>query len=331
MTATTAAAISRKIGPALAAHGMRKAAYNGWTARQDGGVVDITLNYSDSDKDLAALDVIRETLGDAYTIEYTPVLGSYDHLPKAFHGCAVATVRKAAPKTPKAPATPAAADAEPTARVVLPEAFTNWFEGTGLVTGQDDTDPECKATRLAYEDGDHDEHGNVTVTANATVLRLLAEYAGNCMEANADGIDDDVEGAQDEYDAAETLAQRAHTALTQLKTAPAAPTTPAQKPSITVRVDWTEKVRGQMRGIMIFALSPEADEALTAQGKEPQFRIGRAANRKPGTRIRPVLARSVEDDFKARADDITTLARECAAWLGIDPAALDIHEDDETR
>jgi hypothetical protein len=103
---TTAAAISRKIGPALTAHGMRKGAANGWTTRQDGGAVDITLNYSSRDRDEAALDVIREALGDAYEVEFIPVLAEYDHLPKALNGCAVASVRKTTtPATQEAPVT----------------------------------------------------------------------------------------------------------------------------------------------------------------------------------------------------------------------------------
>lgn len=112
MTATTASAISRKIGPALTAHNMRKGADNGWTTRQDGSAVDITLNYPSSDRDEAALDVIREALGDAYTIEYIPVLAEYDHLPKALHGCAIASVRKTRPAaTQEAPAMPETTEA----------------------------------------------------------------------------------------------------------------------------------------------------------------------------------------------------------------------------
>lgn len=76
-----------------------------------------------------------------------------------------------------------------TATINLPGAFCGWFDGTSLVQGKDDDDPECKATRLAYKQGRHVKAGSgysVRVTATSTVLRLLVEYGAYCEDVNQD-------------------------------------------------------------------------------------------------------------------------------------------------
>lgn len=73
--------------------------------------------------------------------------------------------------------------------IALPGKFCDWLDGTNLAQGLDDVDPECKETRIAYAEGRRIESGNgyyVLVQASRTVLKVLAEYAGNCLEANRD-------------------------------------------------------------------------------------------------------------------------------------------------
>ncbi|MCX4799620.1 hypothetical protein OG497_37835 [Streptomyces sp. NBC_01242] len=101
-----------------------------------------------------------------------------------------------------------------------------------------------------------------------------------------------------------------------------------QRPVI-VRVDWTEKVRGQLRGIMIFALTPAQDKELTNQGREPQFRITRAAN-KAADGTRRYLVRDMEDTFKVTGT-LDHVTRQAASWLGLGAVTLDVQQDDETR
>lgn len=76
-----------------------------------------------------------------------------------------------------------------TTEIALPGAFCDWFDGTQLVQGLDDADPECKATREAYQAGRRANRGSgytITVKADATVLRVLAEYARTCVMAHED-------------------------------------------------------------------------------------------------------------------------------------------------
>ncbi|MEU6362173.1 hypothetical protein [Streptomyces albidoflavus] len=100
-----------------------------------------------------------------------------------------------------------------TTTINLPGAFTDWFDGTGLAQGQDDSDPECKATRLAYQNGTTRRAGRGTttrVTADRTTLTVLAEYAQHCINANAD------ETVPAELRAAHTVLKRATEALATL-------------------------------------------------------------------------------------------------------------------
>ncbi|MFJ1700459.1 hypothetical protein ACIOHC_36310 [Streptomyces sp. NPDC088252] len=84
--------------------------------------------------------------------------------------------------------------------VALPDGFVNWFAGTGLAQGTDDSDPECKETRLAYKAGESQEVDGeyyLAVTGSATVMRLLREYANYCIIANTDdSVVSEVAGAE---------------------------------------------------------------------------------------------------------------------------------------
>lgn len=112
--------------------------------------------------------------------------------------------------------------AEPTTTLNLPGAFCDWLNGTRLALGQDDTDPECLATRTAYQDAPRRTAGRAyyrTITATPTVLRILAEYADYCLDANSD------DGTPAQAAAARKVTQRtqaARTALREQKAAPAA-------------------------------------------------------------------------------------------------------------
>ncbi|MFE6000229.1 hypothetical protein ACFQ6C_25770 [Streptomyces sp. NPDC056454] len=81
----------------------------------------------------------------------------------------------------------------PTIDITLPATFCDWFDGTGLVLGDDDHDPECKETRAAYRNGTETADGT-TVRATATVLKLLAEYA-NTATVLDDDEDEGLPGA----------------------------------------------------------------------------------------------------------------------------------------
>lgn len=102
----------------------------------------------------------------------------------------------------------------PTTTINLPGAFCGFFEGTGLAQGQDNSDPECKAAHTAWTERRHIRAGRgfyVRVEANATVLRLLAEYAGYCLDANADEPD------RREIEAARKVIERVKAARTALR------------------------------------------------------------------------------------------------------------------
>lgn len=77
-----------------------------------------------------------------------------------------------------------------TAWINIPGKFCDWFEGTNLASGADDVDPECKETRIAYEEGKIVKSANggyyIRVLATATVLKVLNEYASSCLEVNVD-------------------------------------------------------------------------------------------------------------------------------------------------
>lgn len=98
--------------------------------------------------------------------------------------------------------------------VVLPGKFCDWLDGTNLAQGLDDVDPECRETRIAYDEGRRIESGSgyyVRMQANATVLKLLAEYADYCLEANRD------EPVKSEVAAARKLLTRIREAQQKIK------------------------------------------------------------------------------------------------------------------
>lgn len=73
--------------------------------------------------------------------------------------------------------------------VTVPGKFADWFAGTNLVAGGDDSDPECKETRIAWESRATRRRGkgvSHTVTGSRTVLKVLHEYGVYCVEANKD-------------------------------------------------------------------------------------------------------------------------------------------------
>lgn len=101
-----------------------------------------------------------------------------------------------------------------TSQIDLPGKFCEWLDGTNLAQGLDDVDPECKETRIAYDEGHRIESGNgyyVRMQASPTVLNLLAEYAGNCLEANRD------EPVKSEMTAARKLLKRIRGAQRMMK------------------------------------------------------------------------------------------------------------------
>ncbi|THA72509.1 hypothetical protein E6R60_26630 [Streptomyces sp. A0642] len=125
---------------------------------------------------------------------------------------------KSAALTPQEPTMPTPAPAADTVTVNLPGAFCNWFGGTSIASGDDDSDATCKAARIAYESGRTIKAGSgyyTRITATAPVLRLLAEYAGYCLEANGD------ESNSAEIAAATKVIERTRTALATLREAAA--------------------------------------------------------------------------------------------------------------
>jgi hypothetical protein len=81
-----------------------------------------------------------------------------------------------------------------TVKVALPGAFCDFFEGTNLAQGLDNSDPECAVTHAAWDAATYRRYGRngytmTVTTSDMTVLDILAEYAGNCLESNADDPD----------------------------------------------------------------------------------------------------------------------------------------------
>jgi hypothetical protein len=223
--------ISRQLGRILGKS--TRSAARGWDVITEGTRVVITLNHFTPEQDRTAYDHITAALGTRYRLDYTATLDDYSYLPDDYSNCAVIDVR------PLPTQEPAMADQDPTptVTVTLPGKFCDYFDGTGLVQGQDDHDPECKITREAYEAGTigrtpRGYYRKIT-TSSTTVLRLLAEYADTCIDANTHGNDTPEERAEGQ--AARKAYQRAQDALKTLKAAQAQQTaqeapTAAQEP-----------------------------------------------------------------------------------------------------
>lgn len=223
--------ISRQLGRILGKS--TRSAARGWDVLTEGTRVVITLNHFTPEQDRTAYDHITAALGTRYRLDYTATLDDYSYLPDDYSNCAVIDVR------PLPTQEPAMADQDPTptVTVTLPGKFCDYFDGTGLVQGQDDHDPECKITREAYEAGTigrtpRGYYRKIT-TSSTTVLRLLAEYADTCIDANTHGNDTPEERAEGQ--AARKAYQRAQDALKTLTAAQAQQTaqeapTAAQEP-----------------------------------------------------------------------------------------------------
>ncbi|MFJ3793521.1 hypothetical protein [Kitasatospora sp. NPDC090091] len=108
--------------------------------------------------------------------------------------------------------------ARPTATVSVPGAFAEWLEGTGAVQGDDDSDPDCLALRLAFENGRWVRRGrsqSLGITGDVTVMAMLAEYATTFLNLGGDATHAELNGAT------KTL-ERAKAARASLKAQPAA-------------------------------------------------------------------------------------------------------------
>jgi hypothetical protein len=303
--------VSRMVGRILGKQ--HRSAANGWDVITFDAPAVITLNHFSDDDDRAALNKITSALGDRYTFEYVPVCSDYSALPDDYHGCAMVYItRKPAPahEEPTVPATP-------TVSVTLPADFCAWFDGTNLVEGQDDNDPDCKALRLAYEAATlrktaHGHSAKIT-TSSPTVLKMITEYAETLADSNADEADRDPAAAR-ELDAAQTTAQRARTALTKLRTALTAhkaqqgPQEPATAPQdddtpaprdITVPVGAavTATVRGQEYTGIVETAGP-LRAATTAHARQG-IRTQRIGIRVPG---RPALVWADSHEVTTPAD-----------------------------
>ncbi|MGA5598340.1 hypothetical protein ACPCSE_29320 [Streptomyces cellulosae] len=152
----------------------------------------------------------------------------------------------------------------------LPAAFDTWFADTGLALGHDDTDPECKATRQAWQQGTPTPDGGRRITTgNPTVLRVLTEYTDTLLFANQDEPD------PAEVRAAETLAQRLQTARMTLRTTQAqqeaqeAPQAAQEAPTGPVLADWERELLAQADTLPTATREPSADLNI-AQGDDPQ-------------------------------------------------------------
>ncbi|MEU6221851.1 hypothetical protein ABZ845_30790 [Streptomyces sp. NPDC047022] len=220
MTATTAprrSDITRSLNSLLGKD--RRDAAHGWDVIANGAMVLITLNFTNLDTEAAAWDVISKRLGGRYRLEYTEQLADYSGLPEEYEYCALIEVRAlTAPQETE----PAPAAVQPvtvptvmgdTVTVAVPVLVYEWLMNTGMGTGADDMDPECKETRLALEGAtDHGAHRLTPCTT--TVLRLLEEYAYYCEESNSSDAGDPAETA-----AAQLLTRRVQSARAALKTA----------------------------------------------------------------------------------------------------------------
>jgi hypothetical protein len=73
---------------------------------------------------------------------------------------------------------------EPTRTVDMPGAFADYIEGTNVIAGGDDADPDCKAARLAYEGARLIKRGRgytLRITATTRALDVFTDYAENAL------------------------------------------------------------------------------------------------------------------------------------------------------
>ncbi|MFF4430474.1 hypothetical protein ACFYZ4_15035 [Streptomyces sp. NPDC001513] len=74
--------------------------------------------------------------------------------------------------------------------VAMPGGFADFFAGTNIAAGGDDSDEECKAARLAFEGGKRRRHGkrgySVAVTASRRILAIFTEYAETVLQFDAE-------------------------------------------------------------------------------------------------------------------------------------------------
>lgn len=231
--------ISRALGRILGKH--QRSAAHGWDVINDGARVIITLNYFSSEDDRKAFALISEALDSRYRLRHTNRLteDEYEAFGEDYAACSVIDLYRHDPTPTTQETDTPTADTTPTVSLTLPAPFCAWLDGSRLAQGQDDADPDCKALRLAYTAAPlrTTTHGQSTkiVTSNPTILKMIIEYAGYCAEANHDEADRDDDAAR-ELAAAETTAQRARTALRELRaahTAHKAQQQPQQPPTAT--------------------------------------------------------------------------------------------------
>ncbi|MFJ5121922.1 hypothetical protein [Kitasatospora sp. NPDC088548] len=108
--------------------------------------------------------------------------------------------------------------ARPVATVSVPGSFADWLEGTGAVQGDDDSDPECLALRLAFDSGKSVRRGrsySLMITGDVTVMDMIIEYADTFLNLGG-------EATQAELSGATRTLERATAARAGLKAAPPA-------------------------------------------------------------------------------------------------------------
>jgi hypothetical protein len=101
------------------------------------------------------------------------------------------------------------------------------------------------------------------------------------------------------------------------------PDTDSHAAPVTVHADWTYREDDRVTGIMLFSLSPAQDQALTAQGREPQFLLTASAATDEVTAYNDYS----DDRFEAHGtiDTVTTAA---AQWLGLSvPLGLKVQRE----
>lgn len=199
MTATAARAcdITRTLRRTLDATRFPEGAARGWTTRQTGGRVEITMNFNSGSEDRAALELIRERLDARYELHFAAVLteDEYEVLGEDYAGCSIITVTRRAPQEAPMPEPTPAAD---TVTLRVPGRVADFFQAgrPDLYASLDAMDRDVARALLDADTRPHGRNGTVKImtTTPAIAAGFLASLAA-LADVEFDADDADTKGA----------------------------------------------------------------------------------------------------------------------------------------
>jgi len=193
MTSTTArkSDITRTLRRILDPTRFPEGASNGWTTRQEGSRVEITLNFFSGSEDRTALDIIREHLDTRYALDFAATLteDEYEVLGEDYAGCSIITVTRRTPAPQKEATT-----VTDTVTLRIPARVADFFEeqSPDLAHSLDAMDRDMARALADAETRPHGKNGTVKVmtttrTIAAAFLATLESKAN--IEFDADDAD----------------------------------------------------------------------------------------------------------------------------------------------